>query len=209
MSIRQPPQFNLSFEPELVAEIFDCGKELHFKQNDIVIDIGQPLQFMPLLLSGALKILREDENGEELLLYFLEKGDTCAMSMSCCFGQQKSKIRATAETDGTLLLIPLKKMEEWMAKYSSWRNFIIEAYHFRLNEMMDALDSLAFLNLEERLMRYLKEKTEVLNSLEISNTHQEIAAEMHTSRVVISRVLKALEKKGWLQLNRNKITLNP
>lgn len=198
---------NLPFEPELVSEIFNCGKEFHFKQNDIVIDIGQPVRYMPLLLSGALKILREDDNGEELLLYFLEKGDTCAMSMSCCLGQQISKIRATAETDGSLLLIPVDKMEAWMAKYPSWRNFIIESYHIRLNEMMDALDSLAFLNLEERLMRYLKEKTEVLNSLEINSTHQEIATEMHTSRVVISRVLKALEKKGSLQLHRNKIQL--
>lgn len=198
---------NLPFEPELVSEIFNCGKEFHFKQNDIVIDIGQPVCYMPLLLSGALKILREDDNGEELLLYFLEKGDTCAMSMSCCLGQQISKIRATAETDGSLLLIPVDKMEAWMAKYPSWRNFIIESYHIRLNEMMDALDSLAFLNLEERLMRYLKEKTEVLNSLEINSTHQEIATEMHTSRVVISRVLKALEKKGSLQLHRNKIQL--
>lgn len=198
---------NLPFEPELVSEIFNCGKEFHFKQNDIVIDIGQPVGYMPLLLSGALKILREDDNGEELLLYFLEKGDTCAMSMSCCLGQQISKIRATAETDGSLLLIPVDKMEAWMAKYPSWRNFIIESYHIRLNEMMDAIDSLAFLNLEERLMRYLKEKTEVLNSLEINSTHQEIATEMHTSRVVISRVLKALEKKGFLQLHRNKIQL--
>lgn len=207
MSSDRISDVNLPFEPELVSEIFNCGKEFHFKQNDIVIDIGQPVRYMPLLLSGALKILREDDNGEELLLYFLEKGDTCAMSMSCCLGQQISKIRATAEIDGSLLLIPVGKMEEWMANYPSWRNFIIESYHFRLNEMMDALDSLAFLNLEERLMRYLKEKTEVLNSLEINSTHQEIAAEMHTSRVVISRVLKALEKKGFLQLHRNKIQL--
>lgn len=190
MSVSKTSPINLPFEPELVKEIFSCGTEHAFKQNEIVIDIGQTVKHMPILLDGALKILREDENGEELLLYFLEKGDTCAMSMTCCLGMHKSKIRATAETDGSLLLIPVEKMEAWMSKYASWRNFIIEAYHIRLNEMMDALDSIAFLNLEERLLRYLTEKTEVLNTNEILNTHQEIATEMHTSRVVISRVLK-------------------
>ena len=96
--------------------------------------------------------------GDELLLYYLEQGDTCSMTMSCCMGQTKSEIRAIAETDAKLIMIPIRKMEEWTAKYRSWRNFVFESYNSRLNEMLQTIDSIAFLNMDERLVNYLKEK---------------------------------------------------
>lgn len=199
--------YNYIFEEELLKEIDTIGSYREFKADDYLIEIGDYIKSMPLLLNGAIKILREDDKGDELLLYFLERGDTCAMTLTCCMGQAKSKIRAVAETDGTLIMIPIEKMEDWLTKYKTWRNFVFDSYNVRLKEMLEAIDTLAFMNLDERLYKYLTDKAKVLGKTEINNTHQEIAYEMHTSRVVISRLLKALELKGKIKLNRNNIEI--
>ena len=195
------------FEEALIDEIVKVASFKEFKADDYLIEIGDYIKSMPLLLHGAIKILREDENGDELLLYFLERGDTCAMTLTCCMGQAKSRIRAIAETDGSLLIIPVEKMEDWLTKYKTWRNFVFDSYNVRLMEMLEAIDTLAFMNLDERLFKYLTDKAKVIGNTEIQNTHQEIAYEMHTSRVVISRLLKALEIEGKIKLHRNKIEI--
>ena len=195
------------FEEALIDEIVKVATYKEFKADDYLIELGDYIKTMPLLLNGAIKILREDENGDELLLYFLERGDTCAMTLTCCMGQSKSRIRAIAETNGSLLMIPVEKMEDWLTKYKTWRNFVFDSYNVRLKEMLEAIDTLAFMNLDERLYKYLTDKAKVLGKTEIHNTHQEIAYEMHTSRVVISRLLKALELKGKIKLNRNNIEI--
>lgn len=195
------------FEEALIDEIVKVAKFKEFKADDYLIEIGDYIKSMPLLLHGAIKILREDENGDELLLYFLERGDTCAMTLTCCMGQAKSRIRAIAETDGSLIMIPIEKMEDWLTKYKTWRNFVFDSYNVRLMEMLEAIDTLAFMNLDERLYKYLTDKAKVIGNTEIHNTHLEIAYEMHTSRVVISRLLKALEIEGKIKLHRNKIEI--
>lgn len=199
--------YSYIFEEALLDEIAKVAVYKEFKADDYLIEIGDYIKTMPLLLTGAIKILREDENGDELLLYFLERGDTCAMTLTCCMGQSKSRIRAIAETDGAMLMIPVEKMEEWLTKYKTWRNFVFDSYNVRLNEMLEAIDTLAFMNLDERLYKYLTDKAKVIGDTEIKNTHQEIAYEMHTSRVVISRLLKALELQGKIKLHRNKIEI--
>lgn len=199
--------YSYIFEEALLDEIAKVAVYKEFKADDYLIEIGDYIKTMPLLLTGAIKILREDENGDELLLYFLERGDTCAMTLTCCMGQSKSRIRAIAETDGAMLMIPVEKMEEWLTKFKTWRNFVFDSYNVRLNEMLEAIDTLAFMNLDERLYKYLTDKAKVIGDTEIKNTHQEIAYEMHTSRVVISRLLKALELKGKIKLHRNKIEI--
>jgi len=195
------------FEEALIDEILKVATFKEFKADDYLIEIGDYIKSMPLLLHGAIKILREDENGDELLLYFLERGDTCAMTLTCCMGQAKSRIRAIAETDGSLIMIPVEKMEDWLTKYKTWRNFVFDSYNVRLMEMLEAIDTLAFMKLDERLYKYLTDKAKVIGNTEIHNTHQEIAYEMHTSRVVISRLLKALEIEGKIKLHRNKIEI--
>ena len=199
--------YSYIFEEALLNEIAKVAVYKEFKADDYLIEIGDYIKTMPLLLTGAIKILREDENGDELLLYFLERGDTCAMTLTCCMGQSKSRIRAIAETDGAMLMIPVEKMEEWLTKYKTWRNFVFDSYNVRLNEMLEAIDTLAFMNLDKRLYKYLTDKAKVIGDTEIKNTHQEIAYEMHTSRVVISRLLKALELQGKIKLHRNKIEI--
>ena len=193
------------FEEELLQEINQVGTYKEIPEGFKLIEIGQYIKSMPLLLSGAIKILREDKEGDELLLYFLERGDTCAMTLSCCLGDTKSEVRAIAETDAKLIMVPSRMMEVWTGKYKSWRKFVFESYHIRLMELLDTVDSIAFTKMDERLIRYLKDKAKVAGSKFITNTHQEIAYELHTSRVVVSRLLKALENQGRIKLQRNSI----
>lgn len=207
MELDLKSSFEGIFEPKLLEEIKEEGTYKKFHEGEKIMDIGQYIKGMPLLVSGVIKILREDEDGDELLLYYLERGDTCSMTMACCLGDTKSEIRAIAETDVSLIMISIRKMEEWMAKYRSWRNFVFESYHNRLNEMLTTIDSIAFMNMDQRLIEYLKEKARITQSQTINNTHQEIAYDLHSSRVVMSRLLKKLEHMGKIKLHRNSIEL--
>jgi CRP/FNR family transcriptional regulator len=199
--------YHFIFEDALLDEIADCGTIKEFAEGEKIIEIGEYVTAMPLLLNGAIKILREDKEGDELLLYFLERGDTCAMTLSCCLGQTKSRIRAVAERETKLVMIPVEKMEEWTSKYKSWRNFVFESYHTRLSEMLDTIDTIAFMNMDQRLMRYLQDKAKINQSDALAVTHQQISYDLHTSRVVISRLLKKLELEGKIQLQRNNIVV--
>lgn len=199
--------YGFLFEEELLTEIAETGITRKIAAGEKIIEFGDYVKGMPLLLNGAIKILREDDDGNELLLYFLERGDTCAMTLNCCLGQTKSEIRAVAETDTSFIILPISKMEDWTIKYKSWRNFVFESYHSRLSEMLDTIDTIAFLNMDERLMKYLRDKGKVNANENIQSTHQEIAYDLHTSRVVISRILKKLENEGKIILKRNHIRI--
>ena len=194
--------YGLLFEEALLNEIEQVALLKEFNEGDVIIDFGDKILKMPLLLSGAIKILREDFDEGELLLYFIEKGDTCSMSMTCCIGETKSEIKAVAETDGKVVMIPVMYMELWLGKYKSWRNYVFNSYNNRLKEMLNAIDSLAFMNMDERLLNYLLEKSKINGSREINAKHQDIAYDLNTSRVVISRLLKALENEGKIKLHR-------
>lgn len=195
------------FDADLISEISEKGIFKTFKQNDIIIDVNQALKFIPLLLSGDIKILREDDAGNELLIYFLEAGETCAMSLTCCLGTTKSKIRAVAEKDSSLILIPVENMQKWFHHNASWREFILQSYQIRFDEMLETIDNLAFMKMDERLYQYLKNKVMLHGSKTINIKHQEIAEDLHTSRVVVSRLLKQLETEDKIKLGRNKIEI--
>ncbi|QXP59266.1 Crp/Fnr family transcriptional regulator [Olleya sp. HaHaR_3_96] len=195
------------FEEELIQEINSVGTYKDIPEGFKLIEIGDYIKSMPLLVSGAIKILREDDNGDELILYFIEQGDTCAMTLSCCLGNSKSEIRAVAETDTKLIMVPVAKMEEWLGKYKSWQKFVLQSYHNRMSELLEAIDTIAFFKMDERLFKYLKDKAMVNHNEVIHVTHQEIARDLHTSRVVISRLLKTLEIDGKIKLHRNNITV--
>lgn len=195
------------FEKGLLEEISNTAKIIAFKEGDALINIGQYIKSMPLLIDGVIKIMREDFDAGELLLYFLEKGDTCSMTLSCCIGEKKSEIKAIAETDGLVAMLPIQKMEEWLSRYHSWRSFVFQSYNNRFQELLNTIDNIAFMKMDERLYSYLLEKSKLSNSKTIEKTHQEIANELNSSRVVISRLLKVLEKEGKILLSRNSIQL--
>jgi len=195
-------------EEELIEEINRVGQIRSTVTDEILINVGDAMTSIPIILSGSIKISRENDNGDELLLYYIEGGDTCAMTLQCCVRQMKSEIRATSMEDSVLLMLPTEMMELWMHKYKSWREYILQSYHVRLTELMETIDAIAFMRLDERLLKYLTDQAKLLGSLEIHHTHQQIAEDLHSSRVVISRLLKQLEIRGTIVLKRNKIVLN-
>ncbi|MBI1306873.1 MAG: helix-turn-helix domain-containing protein [Bacteroidetes bacterium] len=200
-------RFSQILEQDLVQEILKVAKSKNIEEDELLIDIGDNIDFLPLVIKGSLKILTEDKEGRELLLYYLESGDTCAVTINCCTKASKSKVRAVAESPCTVLMIPIDLVESWMARFSSWRSFILETYNYRMNEMLAAIDNLAFNNMEERIMNYLRDKVMVTGNKTLAITHNEIANDLHSSRVVISRVMKKLETDGLISQKRNVINL--
>ncbi len=198
-------QFRLNFEEGLVEEIEREGKLKSFKEGEVIIQAGQLIKSIPILLEGMIRIYRIDENGDELLMYFLGEGETCAMTLNCCLGQKRSEVEAEAEMDSTVLFIPVERMEQWNQKYTSWRNFVLESYQERMMELIMTIDKIAFRKLDERLVDYLEQEAMLNEKGEIRKTHKDIARALNSSRVVISRLLKKLEKEGSLKLERNKI----
>lgn len=200
--------FSYLFEPKLIDEIEKYGDWKRLPSQHIFMEPGEKVTHMPLLLEGSLKILREDDKGDELLLYYIESGDTCAMTLTCCMGNAISNLRAIVEEDALMIMLPVDKMEQWIVEYRSWRSFVLNSYNNRMNELLAAIDSLAFKKLDERLWQYLVDKVKITSSTELSITHNEIADELNSSRVVISRLLKQLENNGKIQMNRNSILMN-
>ena len=199
--------YSVVFEKELLDEIAEVGTFKKVRENDLLLDIGDTFHHIPLILTGAIKISRETKKGDEIVLYFLERGDTCTITFGSGIQSNKSKVRGIAEKDSELIFIPVEKLEEWMIKYASWRSFVIDSYDLRLNEMLEAIDTLAFLKMDERLYKYLVDKVQIMRSTELHTTHQEIAIDLNTSRVVVSRLLKQLENEGRIKLFRNKIEI--
>lgn len=195
------------FEAELIEEILQVGNLEKIAEGDILIDYGQTITYMPLLIEGAIKVLRQNKEGDELLLYFLEQGDTCTMTLTCCISKSLSEIQAIAEKDAIVYLIPVEKMGEWTKKYQGWMTFVFESYNNRFNELLEAIDNLAFNNMHDRVYNYLKNKVLVTKSTQLDSTHQEIAYDLNTSRVVVSRLLKSLEKENKIKIFRNKLEI--
>lgn len=195
------------FEPELQDEINKVGKIISVKAEDVIMDYGQIIRGIPLVLSGSIKIYRMDEDGKELLLYYVNSNESCAMTFTCCMEQKPSEIKAIAEEDVTMISIPVEYMDKWMMKYTTWKNFIMGTIHDRFNELLKTIDLIAFQKLDERLRHYLEQKAKNSGSKVLNLSHEDIATDLATSRVVISRLLKALENEGLLLLYRNQIKL--
>jgi CRP/FNR family transcriptional regulator len=191
--------FSFLFEKDLLNEMATVARYKIVKKDEFLMDIGQEMTFMPLIISGAIKVFRTDNDGDDYILYFIEGGDTCAMTLNCCIKGAKSEIKAIAETDSELLLIPIHKLEDWL-HFKSWRSFVFGSYNNRFSEMLEAVDSLAFMNMNARVLKYLKDKVLANKSEFLEITHNTISLELNTSRVVISRILKKLEIDNQIKL---------
>lgn len=198
-------RFASLFEPKLINEICQSGNLRVFKQDEVIIDIGMLITHMPLVISGSIKVMTEDEKGDELLLYYLEMSETCAVTLNCCTRKSKSTIRAITETDCEILFVAVERMDEWMVKYKSWRTYVLESYNERLNEMVKAVDNIVFHSLEDRLRRYIKDKAWMAKSAVLNISHQDIANDLYSSRVAISRLMKKLETERFIEQHRNKV----
>jgi CRP/FNR family transcriptional regulator len=197
------PQLN---DDTLLDDLSTNCNLVEFSKDEIILDQNQQIKVIPLITKGEVKIMRIEDSGAKLYLYSLFRGDICAMSISCCINQTKSNVMAISARDTEILAIPSRFMDDWIVKYHSWRSFIFNNYRKKFDEILDSLNSIAFLNLDERLERFLIIRTAKTNGI-LKNTHQEIADELNSSREVISRLLKQMETSGKIELKRNYIKI--
>ncbi|MEQ9302216.1 MAG: Crp/Fnr family transcriptional regulator [Cyclobacteriaceae bacterium] len=194
-------------EPNLISEIHTIGRLKKVNAGQIVASAQSANNEIPIVLTGLLKVIRQDENGKEIFLYYLEGGETCAMSITCCIENKTAAYKIIAEEISTLWMIPVINMDIWMTKYPAFRRFVMSAYQLRFEELLSAIDSIAFHKMDERLFRYLLDTKQATGSFEIHKTHEQIAKELNTSRVVISRLVKQLENEGKVEQHRHKIVI--
>jgi CRP/FNR family transcriptional regulator len=191
---------------ELNEEIERYGKAKILKRDELLISPGDPIFFIPLVISGVLRVVRQNDQGEEVFLYHLYPGQTCAMAINCCQSRSNSMVKVIAEDDSEVLMIPVEQVSDWM-KYEEWKQFVNRTYSDRFAELMQVIDLIAFSNMDRQLLHYLRERSKAINTTTLFITHQEIADEMHTHREAISRLLRTMEQKRLVRLGRNTIEI--
>lgn len=194
-------------EKELIAEMAQEAEWKSIKQGETIIRSGQYLRSAFLIMDGLVKVYREDGDGNEFFMYYLDGGKACAISLICESKQETSEILAKAVADTTLLSIPLKYVDDWMTKYKSWNQFALTTYRERFEELLQTIDHIAFRNMDERLLFYLKRHKEKTGSNIIANSFKEIAQELNSSREVISRLMKKLADQGVIKLHKSHVQL--
>lgn len=194
-------------EKALQEEIAKVGEIYRFKAGKAIMDVGSYVRMMPLLVEGSIKVSRENDDGKELFLYYLHPGEACTMSFTCCMMNKKSEIRTIAEDNVVMIGIPVRYMDEWMSRFQSWKNFVLTSYDKRMLELIQAIDSMAFQHMDDRLLEYLEKRAQAQQSKSIEATHQEIAYDLNASREAVSRLLKQLERSGRVKLGRNRIEI--
>ncbi|HJS55401.1 MAG TPA: Crp/Fnr family transcriptional regulator [Chitinophagaceae bacterium] len=195
------------FEPELIEMLDKNAIERTFYAGEVIMRTGQYIKSTMLVLSGRIKIYRQNDEGGEFLIYYLGPGDACAISLICALQSQTSEITAKAIEDTDVLMLPVQLMDELMNKFKSWSHFVIQTYRNRFDEMLSVIDNIAFRNMDERLEFYLKRAKTDSGKMILNLTHQQIADDLNSSREVISRLLKKMEQLGKIRLNRNSIEL--
>ncbi|MDQ2656326.1 MAG: Crp/Fnr family transcriptional regulator [Bacteroidota bacterium] len=199
--------FSPFFEPELMAEVQANATLMNLTAGDVMLKIGKPVWGIPLLAKGTVKISRVNDEGQEVLLYYVKSGETCAMSFTCWMTTQISSVKSTAEDECVVYVIPGEVADQWMHKYPGWKKFVMNTILDGFTEIVRSIDDVAFKKMDDRLVGYLKEKSKISGSALVNLTHQQIADELGTNRVVVSRLLKKLETDGRLLLYRNQIKL--
>jgi CRP/FNR family transcriptional regulator len=200
-------KLQLVFEPQLIQEIHQFGVWQKFDEGAHIMDYGKYIRMMPIIVEGTVKVYKLDENGNEILLYYLSSSESCSMAYSCCLEAKKSEVKAIAEDSVELIAIPHVKLDEWLCKYPSWKNYIMRSFNERFLELLKSIETIAFHKLDERVESYLREKQKLTGSSVIKVSHNLIADELSSTRVVISRLLKQMENDGKIILYRNEIKL--
>jgi len=190
-------EFNSS--PELVEKLYQYGITKTYHEGDVILDENSSIRSIPIVMKGMMKVIRTEEDGREILLYYIKAGESCIMSFLGGMHNEKSIVKAEVEEDTEILFLPIE--------YPEWLDYIFRLYHKRFEELLDIINAIAFKKVDERLLNLLQKKSELSNSSTIIITHEQLANELGTARVVVSRLLKQLEEEGQLKLGRNKIQL--
>ncbi len=196
-------EFNSS--PELVEKLYLNGNKKAYKEGDIILDENSSIRAIPIVMKGMIKVIRTEEDGREILLYYIQAGESCIMSFLGGMHNEKSIVKAEVEEDSEILFLPVEKVSLFIKEYPEWLDYIFRLYHKRFEELLDIINAIAFKKVDERLLNLLTKKAEIANSNTIVVTHEQLANELGTVRVVVSRLLKQLEDSGKVKLGRNKI----
>jgi len=192
----------------LEKEVNSNSQRRKLRAETVLVQSNNYVRSLPIVLSGSIRVIRQDEEGKEILLYYIQPGESCIMSFLAGIHEDTSKIKAVVEEDAEVLLLPIAKASEWIKKYPEWADFIFKLYHRRFEELLSVINAIAFQKLDDRIMELLKKKANIYRSNEINTTHQQLAEELGTTREVISRLLKQMEKRKLVILSRNKVLLN-
>ena len=192
-----------SFEKGLIENIIHEGEMKTFKTGEQLVKTGQYFRSILLVVEGLVKVYREDEDGNEFFIYYLQPGQACALSMKCSLHDEKSEVMAKAVEDTTIIAVPLENMDRWMHDYKSWYHFVLDTYRRRIEEMLETIDQIAFRNMDERLLNYIKREQVIHNSSVVTINNTEVAEELNSSREVVSRLMKKLSEKGMIRLLKN------
>lgn len=195
-------------EKELQGEIILKGVRKSFEPGEMLIREGQFIASFPLVLKGLIRVSRTNEEGNELLLYYLKEDEVCAMSLTCCMARQISNINALAEKETEVIQLPVELLDEWISKYPGWKQFVMQTFQNRFKELINTIDAIAFMKLDERLIKYFADRYKNSGTTTFSGTHQDLALQLNTSREVVSRLLKKLENDGKIELSRNFINFS-
>ncbi len=193
-------------DARLLDEIQRYARVKAVEKDTILMSPGDKIIFVPIVMKGVLRIVRQNDEGKEIFLYHLYPGQTCAMAINCCHNQKKSMVKAIAEDDSEILQVPVNLVEEWF-KYTEWRDFINSTYGARFTELIEVIDLIAFNNMDKQILHYLQERCKAANTTALYVTHQQIADELHTHREAVSRLLRSMEQKDIIRLGRNSIEL--
>ncbi|WP_374463899.1 Crp/Fnr family transcriptional regulator [Chryseobacterium sp.] len=196
-----------SSSPELVEKLYQYGTTKNYHEGDIILDENASIRSIPIVMKGMLKVIRTEEDGREILLYYIKAGESCIMSFLGGMHNEKSIVRAEIEEDAEILFLPVDKVSLFIKEHPEWLDYIFRLYHKRFEELLDIINAIAFKKVDERLLNLLQKKSALIRSETINTTHEQLANELGTARVVVSRLLKQLEEDGKLELGRNKITL--
>jgi CRP/FNR family transcriptional regulator len=199
--------FPIFSQYDLIDSLSQKGVLKTIPKGTAILEVGSFIRIIPLVIEGTVKVIREDESGAEMLLYYINAGESCAMTLSSCFKREKSRVKAITQTDVNVLAVPVEEVYDLLRRYHSWQDFVLHTYQIRFEEMMEVLDNVVFHKLDERLLKYLHDRSNALRKTELHISHQEIADDLASSREVISRLLKQMERKGYVQLSRGKIIL--
>jgi CRP/FNR family transcriptional regulator len=204
-NLQQVAEFRNS--PELVEKLYKYAIQKTYPAGTVILDENASIRSIPIVTRGTLKVIRTEEDGREILLYYIGAGESCIMSFLGGLHNETSKVRAEVEEDAEILFLPMEKVSLFIREYPQWLDYIFRLYHKRFEELLDIVNAIAFKKVDERLMALLKKKSEMTRSEIVSITHEQLASELGTARVVVSRLLKQLEESGIVQLARNRITL--
>jgi len=197
------------FESGLRTAISSEGVFSEFPAGQELIREDQYIRSFPIVISGLIKVCRTDESGNELLLYYLRPGEVCTVSLTCCMDRTRSRVKAIAEENSEAIVIPVELLDSWMTLYQTWKEYVMRSIQMRFDELLIALDSIAFLKMDERLEKFFTDRFKTTRSTLFEGSHQNVAMALNTSREVISRLLKQMERKGLIKLSRGKIDYSP